>query len=110
METHLRYYPGQEEYDFITRRSASQFAPKPKKDDEEVGEEGEEATWVVCERVDAELRTGEGEQKRKLVSLFEANEVARRVGRAKTPGRQVVVNGYLVEDAKPDIVSEWMSG
>ena len=53
------------------------------------------------------------------MSLFEANEVAKRVaggngyggGRSRWGGRQVVVNGGLVDgEGARDVVSEWMIG
>jgi len=48
------------------------------------------------------------------VSLFEANEVAKRVTGMKRGsgrgGRQLVVNGGLIDgEIKPDIVTKWMS-
>jgi hypothetical protein len=73
-------------------------------------EESKKRTWEVCQSKDEELVEGGGEgRKRRLVSLFEANEVARRVAGLKrgSGGGQMVVNGGLVEDGKPDIVSEW---
>lgn len=56
-------------------------------------------------------RGGDEKRKRRLVSLFEANEVAKRVANLKSGygGRQIVVNGGLVDgEGKPDVVSEWM--
>ncbi len=44
------------------------------------------------------------------MSLFEANEVAKRVAGIKSgyAGRQIVVNGGLVDgESKTDIISEW---
>jgi hypothetical protein len=108
LETHARYFGGQADRDLITNTPAAEFVPPPPRDPtEEVGHEGEKATFDACVAVDGRL-VGEGaERNRRLVSLYEANEVARRLGRGRG-GRQAVVNGYLVEDAKPDIVSEWI--
>ena len=62
-----------------------------------------------AERENGMLKEG-GERKRRLVSLFEANEVARRVAGLKrgSGGGQMVINGGLVEEGKPDVVSEWI--
>lgn len=76
-------------------------------------EESTKRTWEICGAVDAEVaRGGEEKRKRRLVSLFEANEVAQRVANLKTGpgGRQLVVNGGLVDgEGKPDVVSKWMA-
>lgn len=52
------------------------------------------------------------ERKRRIVSLFEANEVAKRiasVNKHKCGGNQVVVNGGLVDgEGKEDLISGWM--
>lgn len=68
-------------------------------------QESKKRTWEICVERDGQL----GERKRRLVSLFEANEVARRVAGLKrgSGGGQMVVNGGLVEEGKPDVVSEW---
>lgn len=60
--------------------------------------------------MDEELKNEGVERKRRLVSLFEANEVAKRVTGAKRyGGYQAVVNGGLVDNlGSPDIFSEWM--
>lgn len=72
-------------------------------------EESKKRTWEVCQGKDEEMVKERAERKRRLVSLFEANEVARRVAGLKrgSAGGQVVVNGGLVEEGKPDVVSEW---
>ena len=68
-------------------------------------------------QVDSELKEegyeGEAKRKRRLVSLFEANEVAKRLAGMKRRygGRQWIANGYAVEgEGRQDVVSEWMGG
>lgn len=60
--------------------------------------------------MDETLKREGVERKRRLVSLFEANEVAKRItGVKRYGGYQAVVNGGLVDNlGKPDIFSEWM--
>jgi hypothetical protein len=97
------YHPEQHDYRSVINRDAASFAVKNEP------EESKKRTWEICVEKDGELVKDGSERKRRLVSLFEANEVARRVAglRRASGGRQVVVNGGLIEDAKPDIVSEW---
>ncbi|KAL2074939.1 hypothetical protein VTL71DRAFT_8719 [Oculimacula yallundae] len=104
------YYPGSTDHDFITNKSPSEFIVK-----EAEPEDSKKRTWEICAGVDAEMReTGdEDKRKRRLVSLFEANEVAKRVTNLKRGygGGQVVVNGGLIDgEGKTDVVSEWMVG
>src|SRR5450756_2098674 len=90
-----QYHPNQHDYNSIVNRAASSFVKK------EEEEESKKRTWEVCQSKDEKLVEGGGEaRKRRLVSLFEANEVARRVAGLKTGsgGGQMVVNGGLVED------------
>ncbi len=71
--------------------------------------ETKKRTFEICSSYDA--KAAEGDKKRRLVSLFEANEVAKRVvsvKRSRWGGNQVVVNGGLVEDAKSDAVGDWL--
>lgn len=73
-------------------------------------EESKKRTFEICVGIDEQ--TKEGDRKRRLVSLFEANEVAKRVAgvkRNRWGGSQVVVNGGLVEGGKPDAVGEWLA-
>lgn len=98
-----QYRPGQEEYYGITSKSPSEFV---KKDNIE---ESAKRTWEICKSVDEALEREGKERKRRLVSLFEANEVARRVAGKKGERRGVVVNGGLVDgEIKRDLVSEWI--
>jgi len=99
------YNPAYTNSSSIINQPASNFAIKDKGE-----EESKKRTWEICAKVDGEIE-GEGkERKRRLVSLFEANEVARRVGGSNrgVGGHQMIVNGGLVEEGKPDVVSEWM--
>jgi len=97
------YRPGQDEYNGITSRSPAEFVKKDKTD------EAAERTWEICKSVDETLQKEGKERKRRLVSLFEANEVARRVAGKKGERRGVVVNGGLVDgEIKRDLVSEWI--
>jgi hypothetical protein len=98
-----QYHPQQHDYHSIINRDPSSFMVKDEP------EESKKRTWEICAAKDEELVRDGGERKRRLVSLFEANEVARRVVGLKRGygGGQMVVNGGLVEDAKSDIVSEW---
>ena len=107
MTTGFQYYPGKVESNFVTRRNASTFAPKQTDDDEEdIGEQSKKRTYDVCTEVDEELKKEGKERKRRLVSLYEANEVAKRLAGAKR-GRHGVFNGYLVDNIETDVVSEW---
>lgn len=109
--TNMNYYPGQTDYNSIINKSPSFFAVK-----EPEPEESKKRTWEICAGVDAEISEAgdkEGMRKRRLVSLFEANEVAKRVTNLKRGygGGQIVVNGGLIDgEGKTDVVSEWMMG
>jgi len=98
-----QYQPGRNEWNSIATRSPSEFAKK------DTPEETAKRTWEICKSVDATLQKEGKERKRRLVSLFEANEVARRVAGKKGERRGVVVNGGLVDgDIKPDLVDQWI--
>ena len=99
-----QYYAGQHDYNSVVNRAASSFVVKAE------DEENKKRTWEVCQAKDEEMVKEGAERKRRLVSLFEANEVARRVAGLKRGygGGQMVVNGGLVEEGKPDVVSEWL--
>jgi len=101
------YYPGQNDYNSLVNRATSTFVEK----EDDAPEESKKRTWEICAQAD-EGASGEM-RKRRLVSLFEANEVAKRVvGRnSRYGGRQRVVNGGVVDSVGvPDVVSEWMGG
>ncbi|KAH7417628.1 hypothetical protein BKA64DRAFT_702397 [Cadophora sp. MPI-SDFR-AT-0126] len=117
------YYHGQTDYNSIINQSPSSFVAKGKVAEPE---DSKKRTWEICQSVDREIaEKGEGEnggdgngmRKRRLVSLFEANEVAKRVASLKRErarygygygGGQVVVNGGLIDgEGKTDVVSEW---
>ncbi|KAH6681534.1 hypothetical protein B0J14DRAFT_216976 [Halenospora varia] len=106
VENRYHHYNSQS---LITQRQASTFAPKPK-DHVEEEEQSKKRTFEICTEEDSKIP--EQQRKRRLVSLFEANEVAKRVtslNRHSGGGNQVVVNGGVVEEGgKPDIVSEWL--
>ncbi len=100
------YYPGQVDYNSIVLQPLSNFVVKA-----EQPEESKKRTWEICCQVDEKLRSEGGERKRRLVSLFEANEVAKRFTSMKSRygGHQIVVNGGLVDgEGKPDVFREWM--
>jgi hypothetical protein len=108
-----RYYPGQHDYSSIINRPASDFLNKDDK-----SEESKKGTWEICGEFDEKMvgEKGEGaiERKRRIVSLFEANEVAKRVAKMKTTqrlgGSQIVINGGLVDaETKEDVVLTWMN-
>lgn len=104
---HHRYYPGQQDYNSIIHQPSSNFA---KKDDQP--EESKKRTWEICVEMDSQMGKEGKERKRRIVSLFEANEVAKRiasVNKHKCGGNQVVVNGGLVDgEGKEDLISGWM--
>lgn len=102
----------------MINRPASEFVEGMKNYAQRI-KEGKKECWEVCNKADLEAEANGGERKRRLVSLFEANEVAKRVaggngnggGRSRWGGRQVVVNGGLVDgEGARDVVSEWMIG
>ncbi|RDL39383.1 uncharacterized protein BP5553_03723 [Venustampulla echinocandica] len=92
----------------IIRKSASSFV-----EEDDVVEQGKKRTWEICDAADKEYRKNTEEQnpKRRLVSLFEAKEVAERVKGygSRYAGSQVVVNGGVVyAEEKPDPVGQWL--
>lgn len=96
-----QYRPGQTEYKSIIKKSPSEFVKK-----ENGPEETQKGTWEVCNAIDKGMAKDGNKRKRRLVSLFEANEVAKRVAGLKRRFG-VVVNGGLVDcEVKPDVVSE----
>lgn len=101
------YHPGQHDYNSILNKSASDFIVKP-----DAPEESKKRTWEICAEADAEMsQDGNAQPKRRLVSLFEANEVAKRVAmfRNGRGGGQIVVNGGLIDgEGRADVVSEWL--
>lgn len=101
----FHYYAGQHDYNSIVNQPLSNFVPKKAEP-----EESKKRTWEICNEMDQKLRSEGGERKRRLVSLFEANEVSKRVtGMKRYGGYQVVVNGGLVDtQPTPDVFSEWM--
>ncbi|TVY29345.1 Uncharacterized protein LHYA1_G001351 [Lachnellula hyalina] len=88
----------------LIQRSASDFV---KKDVDRLGDSAKR-TWEICAKADEEA--SDGMRKRRLVSLLEANEVAKRVAgsKSRSGGRQTVINGGLVvTEGSWDIVSSW---
>jgi hypothetical protein len=102
------YNPGQEDYHSIVHRSPKLFIPaKPGPAD------SKKRTYEVCLEADEKM-VREGQlRKRRLVSLFEANEVAKRLADNKKQvqaGRYALSGGRwhnTVEEA--DVVSEWLA-
>lgn len=95
------YYPGQNDYGAVVNRATETFIAK------KGPEESKKRTWEICvER--AELL---GERKRRLVSLVEANAVARRVAGSKRGGGfgPSIFNADGAQASKMDIASEWVS-
>ncbi|KAG9236672.1 hypothetical protein BJ875DRAFT_524495 [Amylocarpus encephaloides] len=93
-------------YEFLNRPS-KQFLPTYQKGNGE----SRKRTFEICEAIDCENVKDGVDRKRRLVSLFEANEVAKRVdGRSsRHGGNQMVVNGGIVErQGTRDVVSEWL--
>lgn len=99
------YDPGQYDYNPIVNQPLSNFVAKKKEP-----EESKKRTWEICNEMDEKLKGEGAERKRRLVSLFEANEVAKRVtGMKRYGGYQAVVNGGIVDNqGTPDVFSEWM--
>lgn len=93
----------------VLNKSASQFVVE-----EVLPVNSKKRTWEICDAADQEMAKQGHERKRRLVSLFEANEVAKRVagferGFLGGGGRQMVINGGLVgEEGRRDVVSEWL--
>jgi len=100
------YYTGYVDHNSVLHRPSSDFVAK-----KEMPEESKKRTWEICCEMDEKMRAEGGERKRRLVSLFEANEVAKRVTTMKSRygGHQMVLNGGLVDgEGKPDVFNEWM--
>ncbi|TVY16658.1 Uncharacterized protein LARI1_G004592 [Lachnellula arida] len=90
--------------DSVTQKSAPSFVKK----DEDKPADSVKRTWDICAKADEEASNDM--KKRRLVSLLEANEVARRVAgwKSRYGGRQTVINGGLVDtEGSRDIVSTW---
>ena len=106
--SNYNYNPNHEDHNSLVRQPASSFIPaKP------LPEESKKRTYEICLEADQSLIDegfeGESKRKRRLVSLFEANEVAKRLAGNKRGGRQWVANGYIVDqEGRSDVVSEWM--
>ena len=105
-----RYNPNHDDYTSLVHQPAVSFVPVKSQP-----EESKKRTYEVCLEIDESLveegYEGTAKRKRRLVSLFEANEVAKRLAGNKSSGagRQWVANGYAVDQqGKSDVVSEWM--
>lgn len=101
------YNPSHDDYNSIVRQPPSSFVtaePGPI--------ESKKRAYEICMEVDQSLveegYDGEAKRKRRLVSLFEANEVAKRLAGNNKHGRHWVANGYIVDGGRTDVVSEWM--
>ena len=120
MSSHFNYYHGQHDSNSLFNKAARNFAPPKLVLDEEPEDWcriDKKRTYEICMEIDNELRQegyeGEAKRKRRLVSLFEANEVAKRLAGMKRShgGKQLIANGYLVDvQGKPDVVSQWLGG
>lgn len=101
------YNPNHEDYNSIVRQPPSSFLPA-----KSGPHESQKRTYEICMQVDRELiedgYEGESKRKRRLVSLFEANEVAKRLAGNNRQGRHWIANGYIVDGGRTDVVSEWM--
>jgi hypothetical protein len=105
--SYYNYNPNHEDYHSIVHQPPLSFLPaKPGP------KESWKRTYEICIEVDQKLNDegyeGEAKRKRRLVSLFEANEVAKRLAGNNRHGRQWVANGYIVDGGRTDVVSEWM--
>jgi hypothetical protein len=68
---------------------------------------------MICTRLDEELKAedidGTHKTKRRLVSLFEANEIAKRLAARTKPTTPPPANGHgIYPEPKRDVVSEWL--
>jgi hypothetical protein len=95
------YHAGQHDYNAVVNRAPETFIVK------KGPEESKKRTWEICVDRDESL----GERKRRLVSLFEANEVARRVAGLKRGGGvgSIIFSSGVAQASKVDIASEWAS-
>ena len=109
VSSNYSYNSNHEDYNSLVRQPASSFIPSKL-----CPAESKKRTYEICMEVDQNLieegYEGESKRKRRLVSLFEANEVAKRLAGNKSGGRQWVANGYIVDQEwRSDVVSEWMT-
>lgn len=98
------YYPGHYNHNSLVNKPASDFVKKQQGEPEE----SKKRTWEICAAADADAHPDI--RKRRLVSLFEANEVAKRVagGKSRFGGRQTVINGGIVDtEGTQDLVTQW---
>lgn len=105
------YHPGSYDRNSLLNQPSSSFVKS--KTGEVVPEESKKRTLEVCIEADGMMVREGRERKRRIVSLFEANEVAKRVASLKTGsrwgGNQIVVNGGLIDgEIKDDVISKWM--
>lgn len=103
----VNHYPNQQhDYNSLANKPACDFV-----EGEKIPKDSKKRTWKICESVDKKNASEGVPSKRRLVSLFEANEVAKRVAGLRTGrGRQMVVNGGLIdEEIKTDVVSDWIA-
>lgn len=105
--SNYNYNPNRDDYNSIVRQPPLSFIPsKPGP------VESKKRTYEICMEVDKNLveegYEGEAKRKRRLVSLFEANEVAKRLAGNNRHGRHWVAHGYIVNGGRTDVVSEWM--
>ncbi|KAL3418919.1 hypothetical protein PVAG01_09140 [Phlyctema vagabunda] len=106
VSTTTNYHPGQYDHTSIVHRSAQDFMKQ------DTGpEESKKRTWEICEGTDHKTEN-EHSRKRRLVSLYEANEVARRVAGMRTArnGESVTNGGSVVGSSTRDIVSMLLAG
>lgn len=72
-------------------------------------EESQKKVWEICHAVDEGLEKEGKSGKRRLVSLFEANEVAKRLTGLKKVQRRFVANGGEADkEVKEDFISDWL--
>jgi hypothetical protein len=90
----------------IIHKSPESFLPSEAQEPEN----SKRRTYDICLEVDWKMQSEGKEMKRRLVSLFEANEVAKRVTAKSTRrygGSQVVINGGVVdEEVRVDVLGE----
>jgi len=104
-----RYTPNNDDLESIVKRSPKTFIPTKPSNCANPAKE----IYDQCTKMDKDLRDASVEsqlkRKRRLVSLFEANEVARRLAGRDTGKGSVVVNGHRMDEGKPDIVSQLLA-
>ncbi|RFU35722.1 hypothetical protein B7463_g570, partial [Scytalidium lignicola] len=109
----------QDDFNSLVNRSPGSFLPKP----EIEFVESNQRTYEICKEFNrrmaenAESTGPKAGDKRKLASLFEANEVARRLaGNNSSRSRRntrmyYAAGGYLIDvPGETDLVSTWMAG